>query len=224
MKPNIEKTHLLNVKSELSARLLDNCIEPCKEQRDLGLIVSCNLSWNSNCHQSSAKAMSTLFQIKRNLVVNCSVKTKLDAYTGYIVPIVTYASQAWCANRQNLQEVEHIQKAATKWILATNAAYIDRLLKPNLLHLCLYIEMHDLLFLLALLRNQYDVRIKSESAETTRQAQRGEFKVLKSRLRKTNNNQNSTNQNTVQLRLASVQGLRNNPEQNYTKKNLPSFL
>ena len=82
--------------------------------------------------------------------------------------------------------------------------------------------MHDIL---ALLKNQYDLTIQpesDESAEMTRQAQRGEFNVPKSRLRKTD--KFSTNQNTVQLRLASVQGLRNNLEQNYTEKNLPSFL
>ena len=47
--------------------------------------------------------------------------------------------------------------------------------------------MHDILFLLALLRNHYDVRIISESdesAEMTEQPQRGEFKVPKSRLRR----------------------------------------
>ena len=82
--------------------------------------------------------MSALFQNKRNLAVNCSVKIKLDADTGYIVPIVTYVSQAWCPNRQNLQEIEHIQKVATKWILATNAAYKDRPLGLNLLPLCLH--------------------------------------------------------------------------------------
>ena len=149
LKPNIKKTHLLNNESELSARLLVNCIGPCKEQRDLGLIVNCNITWNSNCHQRSAKAMSALFQIEGYLAVSCSVKTKLDAYTGYFVPIVTYAFQTWCPNRQNLQEIEeieHIQKVATKWILAINAAYKYRLLELNLLLLCLYIEKHNLLF------------------------------------------------------------------------------
>ena len=196
LKPNIKKLHLLKIKSELSARLLDNCIEPCKEQRDLDLIVSCNLTWISNCHQRSAKALSALFQIQRNIAVNCSVKTKLHACTGFIVPIVTYASQAWCPKRQNLQEIEHIQKVATKWILATNAAYKDRLIELNLFPLCLYIEMHDFLFLLSLLKNQYDVRIQpesDESADTTRQAQKEEFKVPKSRLRKTDDNVFSTN-------------------------------
>ena len=51
--------------------------------------------------------------------------------------------------------------------------------------------MHEVLFLLALIKNQYDVRIQSEvdeSAETTRKAQRGEFNVPKSRLRKTDDN------------------------------------
>ena len=155
IKPNIKKTHLLNIKGELSARLLDNCIEPCKYQRDLGLTVSCNLTWNSTCHQ--AKILSAFFQIKINLAVNCSVKTKLDTFTCYMVRIVTYASQAWCPNRQHLQEIEYIQRVATKKILATKAAYKDGLLALNLLPLFHYIEIHNLHILLALLRNHYDV-------------------------------------------------------------------
>ena len=78
--------------------------------------------------------------------------------------------QSWCPNRQNIYEIEHNQKVVTKWILATNEAYEDQLLELNLLPLCLYIEMHNLLFLLALLRNQYDVKIQPKSdefAETT---------------------------------------------------------
>ena len=48
--------------------------------------------------------MSALFQNRRNFAVNCSVKTKLDAYTGSLVPIVIYDSQSWCPNKQNLHE------------------------------------------------------------------------------------------------------------------------
>ena len=72
--------------------------------------------------------------------------------------------------------------------LGNHCSIHDRLLGLNLLPLCLHIEMHDILFLLALIRNEYDVKIQpdfDESAETTRPAQRGEFKVPKSRLRKT---------------------------------------
>ena len=129
--------------------------------------------------------MSSLFQIKINFAVICSVKTKLDTNTGYMVPIVSYASQAWCPNRQNLQDIEHIQRVATKWILATNEAYKDQLPELNLLPLFLYIERHYLFFLLALLRNHYDVCIQPDSSEMMRQAQRGEFKVDSVKLRTT---------------------------------------
>ena len=141
MIPNVKKTLLPIIKNELSARLLDNCIEPCREQTDLGLILICNLTKNSNCHQRSAKAMSALFQIKRNLIVNCSVKTKLNAYTGYIVPIVTYASHACCSSGQNLHESDYIQKVATKPDLGNKCIIQKPTPSVKFNPLCLYIQV-----------------------------------------------------------------------------------
>ena len=46
-----------------------------------------------------------------------SVTTRLNANTGYVVPIVTYASQAWTPSRSNMEQLERVQKLATKWIL-----------------------------------------------------------------------------------------------------------
>ena len=144
IKPNIKKTHLLNIKGELSARLLDNCIEPCKYQRDLGLIVSCNLTWNFTCHQ--AKTMSAFFQIKINLAINCSVETKLDTFPYYMLPkrgaLTGNTFRKFSGNQKDLSNKCSIQR---------------RIPSAYLLPLLHYIEIHDLHFLLALLRNHYDV-------------------------------------------------------------------
>ena len=57
----------------------------------------------------------------------------------------------------------------------------------------MYIELHDLLYILALQKGDYDVDISLESEhsnveETTTQVLRGEFKTDKNRLAKTENN------------------------------------
>ena len=52
-----------------------------------------------------------------------SVTTKLNAYTGYVVLIVTYASQAWTPSRSNMEQLERVQKLATKWILGTSVTF-----------------------------------------------------------------------------------------------------
>ena len=43
-----------------------------------------------------------------------SVTTSLTAYIGYVVPIVTYASQAWTPSRSNMEQLERVQKLATE--------------------------------------------------------------------------------------------------------------
>ena len=61
-----------------------------------------------------------------------------------------------------MEQLERVQKLATKWILGTSSHYKERLQKLNLLPLSLYIELHDILVLLALLENKYDVSLGGE--------------------------------------------------------------
>ena len=95
-------------------------------------------------------------------------------------------------NKTNMQELERVHKIATKWILGSTEPYKTRLTKLKLLPLCMYIELHDLLYLLALQKGDYDVDISLESdnsnAEQTRQVLRGELKTDKHRLTKTEDN------------------------------------
>ena len=191
MQPNIKKSTLLGIKGDLKASLLNKNLSSVNSQRDLGLIVSNKLTWNENCSRRTSKAISALFQIKRNLTMKSSVTTRLNAYTGYVVPIVTYASQAWTPSRSNMEQLERFQKLATKWILETSKTYTERLKDLNLLPLNLYMELHDILILIALLENCYDVEIErkpSESCEITRQSSRGESQIPKIRLQRTDDN------------------------------------
>ena len=130
------------------------------------------------------KATRAFFQLKRNISATCSWVNKLHSYTGYIVPIKTYCSQAWSPSRANLESFERVQVMATKWIPNCNLDYKGRLVKLKLLPLCLYVEMHGLLMYLSLVKSQYDISIAVESSKEakTRQHSRGEHAVNKNRL------------------------------------------
>ena len=101
------------------------------------------------------------FKLKRNISQKCEQKSKLIAYLGYVVPIVTYCSQAWFPNKLQMKEIEKLLKIATKWILSEKQSYKQRLVTLNLLPLSLYIEMHDLLYLIALKQGKYDVELSN---------------------------------------------------------------
>ena len=96
---------------------------------------------------------------KRNLSSSCDWKVKLNAYFGY-VPIVVYASQTWLPSRSKLHDFEKVQHHATKWILNSNQSDRNCLVTLKLLPLSLYVEMHDLLLLLSIIRGDYDVVIE----------------------------------------------------------------
>ena len=96
-------------------------------QRDLGVMISNNLSWNENSYRRATKAMGAFFQIKLSLSQKCAIQAKLNAYTGYVVPIRTFASQKWLPNKTNTVTLEKVQKMATRWILSPE----KKLLRKN---------------------------------------------------------------------------------------------
>ena len=107
---NASKCKLLSLNSEQKASLTNQELGEVDSQRDLGLIVSKNLTWNSNCNHRLSKATKAFYQTKRSLTDSGSLKNKLNAYTGYVVPILSYCSQAWLQNRQQLEKIEKLQK------------------------------------------------------------------------------------------------------------------
>ena len=95
---NASKYKLLSLKSEQKASLKNQELGEVHSRRDLGLIVSKNLNWNSNCNHRLSKATKAFYQLKRSMTDSASLKNKLNAYTGYVVPILSYCSQAWLPN------------------------------------------------------------------------------------------------------------------------------
>ena len=97
------------------------------------------------------------FQIKRILSQKCTIITKLNAYNGYVVPILTIASQTWLPNKSNAATLEKIRKLANRWIVGPENCYYERMKELKLLPLILYMEMHNILMLLAMLNDKCDV-------------------------------------------------------------------
>ena len=171
MTTNTSKCKLLNLRGNLSVKLNDTELHPTNVQKDLGLLITPNLSWNKNCEIRAQKATWAFFQLKRNISARFSWVNKLHSYTGYIVWIKSYCSQAWSPSRANLVSFERVQVMAAKWIFNCNLDHKGRLVKLKLLPLCLYVEMHDLLMYLSLVNSKYDISIAVEYSkeEKTRQ-------------------------------------------------------
>ena len=117
------------------------------------------------------------------------METKLNAYIGYVVPVLTYASQVWYPSKTDMKSIEKIQQKATKWICGGNDEYHQRLETLKILPLSMYMEMHDVLYLLSILEGNYYVpedKLPKRKENETRQKQ--EFELPKHRLHKSDEN------------------------------------
>ena len=97
MSLNVEKSKTLCLKGSASFEAGDS-LEVVSQQKDLGVIISRNLSWSDNCSRRTTKAWRSFWFLKRNSSHKANPVTKLNAYFGYVVPVLTYASQVCIKN------------------------------------------------------------------------------------------------------------------------------
>ena len=123
MKLNENKCYVLPVKqqqnSEYHFQLNSEFLESKFEQKDLGVIISAKLSWRANSLKRCKKASKAFNFLKRNVSVLANTRTKLNAYVGNVIPLISYASMVWFVNKTEGKEVECIQKKTTAWILSS---------------------------------------------------------------------------------------------------------
>ena len=185
---NVSKSKTLLIRGDLAQR--DEAgLETVATQKDLGVVMSRNLSWSANCQLRTTKAWKAFYTLKRNVSSRTSMETKLNAYIGYVVPVLTYASQVWYPSKTDMKSIEKIQQKATKWICGGNDEYHQRLETLKILPLSMYMEMHDVLYLLSILEGNYYVpedKLPKRKENETRQKQ--EFELPKHRLHKSDEN------------------------------------
>ena len=94
-------------------RLNGDLISDTDHHRDLGIIMSSDLSWSNHYDSISAKAYKTLGLIRRSFY-----HTKKVLYTSIIRPQILYGSQIWRPYLiKDIISIENIQRRATKFIL-----------------------------------------------------------------------------------------------------------
>ena len=154
-------------------------IQSCEEERDLGLLVDCDLTWRTQvCHQA-ARANKLLGYIRRNARYIRSTSTRRTLYLGLVRGHFAYATQVWAPQAIELiSKLEKIQRRATKFILQlpfiTEISYMERLISLDLLPVCYWHELRDMVFFTRLriicstLSSPSIVPVVRESARTTR--------------------------------------------------------
>ena len=108
--------------------LYDHILLECNEIKDLGIILSSNLSCSPHCQSVVKKA----FRVS-NLILKCfhskSFDLMIKAFLVYVRPILEYATVAWNPWLiKDIRLIENVQKRFTKRILSNKSLnYSERL-------------------------------------------------------------------------------------------------
>ena len=114
-------------------------LEITKSERDLGVWMSTDLTWNNQVVEQSSHANKLLGYIRQNarFIQNTSMRRAL--YLTLVRPHLGYATQIWSPKSINLiARLEKVQRRATKFILnlpfSSPDSYTSRLQSLSLLH------------------------------------------------------------------------------------------
>ena len=111
------------------------CVPKALQEKDLGVLVAHNMSWNDQVRSAVGKAHKMLGLIYRTCD-DCDRQTLLTLYRSLVRPQLEYATQVWSPSGiGNTKLIQRVQRRATRFILKSNDDYPSRLQKLGLLPL-----------------------------------------------------------------------------------------
>ena len=117
-----------------------NILDFTESEKDLGVVVTSDLSWDENMHTLYQKASSRLGLMKRTLHFIKDPKQKRAFYLALVRSIFEHCSTVWRPTTiTSNDKVERIQRRAVKWILGehdhhyNDIEYLSRLRDLDLL-------------------------------------------------------------------------------------------
>ena len=140
--------------TDCSFLLHDQPISRSYSHRDLGIILSEDLSWSLHYKSIVSKALITLNLLRRVFGTSGSIRARKLLYLSLVRSKLTYCSPIWRPQqRQHVLLLESVQRRATKWILNDYVSdYKTRLSSLEILPLMMLYEFHDIVFFLKSLK------------------------------------------------------------------------
>ena len=122
--------------------------------KDLGVIMSSDLTWNDHFRFITAEAYKFLGIIRRTFTTK-SLSTKRQLYISLVRSQLTYCSIIWRPHlSKHIVVLEKVQKRATKFILNDySLGYKNHLVAIHLLPLMYQLELNDLMFFIKSLKH-----------------------------------------------------------------------
>ena len=123
--------------------------------RDLGIIMSHDLSWKNHHDFILSKAYRFLGLLRRTFsTVDCNQAKKI-LYLSLVRSQLMYCSPIWRPQfLKDIQRFENIQRRATKFITNDySSSYKSRLVSLHMLPFMMQFELNDILFFVASIKN-----------------------------------------------------------------------
>ncbi|CAB4020537.1 Hypothetical predicted protein [Paramuricea clavata] len=169
MKFNASKCKVLTITRKKSPvitdyRLGNVILHRAHQEKDLGIIVKSNLSWDSHIFSIVSKANKMLGILKRTCPLIRDTKVRRTLYLTLVKSKLCYATEVWSPANVKLQvALERVQRRATRWILKSKVgemSYEDRLKTLNLLPLTYDREIRDLILVYKCIFGHTDLNIE----------------------------------------------------------------
>ena len=140
--------HTSAEQSECQYFINERPISSSNQQKDLGIIISSNLSWSHHASKITSKAYKILGLLRRTFCSTNNVPTKKRLYISLVRSQLLYGSQIWRPLQlKDMKPIESLQRRATKYILNDYTSdYRSRLIKLQLLPLSMLLELNDICF------------------------------------------------------------------------------
>ena len=137
---------------------LNNCsIQTKSSHSDVGILLTNTLSWSPHISNILSKAYRSLGLIRRTVPYCSTISLKKYLYLTLVRCHLAYCPQIWRPHLvQDSRAIEHLQRRATKYIIAADMDCKSRLANLSLLPLTLWLEFLDILLLIKLLQNPPD--------------------------------------------------------------------
>lgn len=168
---------------EVSYKLLGEYLERVQEEKDIGVIIDENLTFEKHICEKVKKANSTFAMIRR-IFQHLDENTFIPLYKSLVRTHLDYASSVWFPYKTKyIEMVEGVQRRATKQIPGmSDLTYSERLKKLKLPTLSYRRHRGDMIEIYKITSGKYDTKaanfVKFRRDHVGRETARGNSKQL----------------------------------------------
>ena len=120
---NASKCKVLTVTRQLNPvnfdyHLEDKTLAPVSKEKDLGVVITSNFTWDQQILTVVSKANKMLGFLRRTCPLIKDTRVRRSLYLSLVKCHLNYATEVWSPSNISLTlKVENVQRRATRWIL-----------------------------------------------------------------------------------------------------------